>query len=223
MAAPTNVVITGANRGIGLALTQLYLARGCQVWAICRQSSEVLSQTNAKVIEGVELTDYQGLATKLDALKHLEIDILINNAGLLHDEQLGSVSVSQIQKQYEINAIAPLVVTDLLLAQMREGGKIGFVTSRMGSMADNSSGGRYGYRMSKAALNAAAVSVAQDVKPLGIAVAILHPGYVQTGMVNFRGDVTAEDSASRLMARMDELTLNNTGTFWHASGEVLPW
>ncbi|MBE1302325.1 MAG: SDR family NAD(P)-dependent oxidoreductase [Alteromonadaceae bacterium] len=223
MAAPRNVVITGANRGIGLALTQLYLARGCQVWAICRQSSEVLSQTNAKVIEGVELTDYQGLATKLGALKHLEIDILINNAGLLHDEQLGSVSVSQIQKQYEINAIAPLVVTDLLLAQMREGGKIGFVTSRMGSMADNSSGGRYGYRMSKAALNAAAVSVAQDVKPLGIAVAILHPGYVQTGMVNFRGDVTAEDSASRLMARMDNLTLNNTGTFWHASGEVLPW
>lgn len=223
MATHTNVVITGANRGIGLALTQLYLARGCQVWAICRQSSEALSATKANIIEGVELTDYEGIEAELAALKGIEIDILINNAGLLHDEQLGSLSVTQIQKQYEINAISPLIVTDVLLEQLHEGAKIGFVTSRMGSMADNSSGGRYGYRMSKAALNAAAVSVAQDVKPRGIAVAILHPGYVQTGMVNFRGDVTPEESARRLIARMDELTLENTGTFWHAKGEILPW
>jgi NAD(P)-dependent dehydrogenase (short-subunit alcohol dehydrogenase family) len=116
-----------------------------------------------------------------------------------------------------------LRVTEALLGNLTADAKIAFITSRMGSIADNSSGGYYGYRMSKAALNAAATSLALDLKPRGIAVAILHPGYVQTAMVNFGGDISAEESAQRLSKRIEGLTLENSGNFWHSNGETLPW
>ena len=93
----------------------------------------------------------------------------------------------------------------------------------MGSIEDNGSGGYYGYRMSKAALNATGKSLANDLKPRRIAVAILHPGFVSTKMVNFSGNVSAEDAAKGLVDRIDELALATSGTFWHANGEVLPW
>ena len=98
-----------------------------------------------------------------------------------------------------------------------------FITSRMGSVTDNSSGGRYGYRMSKAALNIAAVSMAHDLKPKGVAVAILHPGLVGTDMIGGVGDITPDQAADRLSQRIDQLNLSNTGTFWHSNGEILPW
>lgn len=218
-----NVVITGANRGIGLELVKLYLARGETVYGICRTSSEELDASGAKVIAGVELAELDKLPASLSPLNDVAIDVLINNAGILRDEQLDSINADAIELQYRINAVAPLVVTDLLKDKLNLGAKVGLITSRMGSMTDNSSGGRYGYRMSKAALNAAGVSLAQDLKPQNVAVAILHPGYVQTGMVGFRGDVSAALSASRLQARLDELSLDNSGTFWHANGEELPW
>lgn len=218
-----NIVITGANRGIGLALTQQYLAAGHQVWALCRSAGEALPNTAATVIEGVDVSDLAGLPKALAGLASVSIDVLINNAGILRDESLGNLSSSQIQAQFQVNALAPLVVTDCLLPQLSSSAKVAMITSRMGSMADNSSGGRYGYRMSKAALNAASVSLAQDVKARGIAVAILHPGWVQTEMVSGSGHVTADESAAQLIARIDALTLETSGTFWHANGEILPW
>lgn len=218
-----NVVITGANRGIGLELAKLNLARGHKVWAVCRSDSQELQESGAQVLDGVELADLAKLPEVLAPLCSIQIDLLINNAGILRDEQLNSINTNTIEEQYRINALVPLVITDLLKDNFNSGAKVGLLTSRMGSMADNSSGGRYGYRMSKAALNAAGVSLAQDLKSRDIAVAILHPGYVQTGMVGFRGDVSAELSASRLQQRLDELTMETTGTFWHANGEVLPW
>lgn len=218
-----NVVVTGANRGIGLELVKLYLQRGDSVWGICRQSSEELDDCGATVIDSVELDSLQGLSEKVQPLKAISIDVLINNAGILRDEQLNQVNIDTIEQQYRINAIAPLVLTDLLAENFSDNAKVGLITSRMGSIADNSSGGRYGYRMSKAALNAAGVSLAHDLKPKGVSVAILHPGYVQTGMVGFRGHVSASDAAKGLQARMDQLNLDNSGTFWHANGEVLPW
>lgn len=93
----------------------------------------------------------------------------------------------------------------------------------MGSIADNDSGGRYGYRASKAAFNAIGKSLAEDLKPRGIAVAQLHPGWVQTRMVNFGGLITPEESAAGLIERIENLTLENTGGFWHSNGETLPW
>lgn len=218
-----NVVITGANRGIGLELTRIYLQRGCQVWALCRQSSEELEATDAKIVSGVELTDLEGLPGMIHPLHGVSIDLLIHNAGILRNESLNQINVSTIEQQFRVNAVAPLVLTDLLLDNLNSGSKVAIITSRMGSMGDNGSGGRYGYRMSKAALNAAGVSLAHDLKERDIAVAILHPGYVSTGMVNFRGEVSAESAAGRLSVRIEQLNLDNTGTFWHANGEELPW
>ena len=149
--------------------------------------------------------------------------MLINNAGLLQDEQLGQIDFDSIRQQMEINAYAPLRVTEALLPNLQQGAKVALITSRMGSIADNDSGGRYGYRASKAALNAFGKSLAMDLKPKGIAVALLHPGYVKTRMVNFGGLITPEESAAGLAARIEGLSLKNTGTFWHSNGEVLPW
>jgi NAD(P)-dependent dehydrogenase (short-subunit alcohol dehydrogenase family) len=123
----------------------------------------------------------------------------------------------------EINAFAPLRVSESLLPNLHAGSKIANITSRMGSIADNDSGGSYGYRASKAAFNALGRSMAIDLKERGIAVAQLHPGYVKTRMVNFGGIITPEESVAGLVKRIADLNLENTGSFWHSNGEKLPW
>jgi NAD(P)-dependent dehydrogenase (short-subunit alcohol dehydrogenase family) len=217
------VVITGANRGIGLELARHYAAEGCEVIGVCRQSSEELASVAAQVIDGVDVTTDAGIDKLKSGLAGKRISLLINNAGLLQDEQLGSIDFDSIRTQMEINAYAPLRVAEALVPLMGQGSKIANITSRMGSIADNDSGGRYGYRASKAALNAFGKSLAVDLKPKGIAVAQLHPGYVKTRMVNFGGLITPEESARGLAERIANLTLENTGSFWHSNGEELPW
>ncbi|MCG8524564.1 MAG: SDR family oxidoreductase [Pseudomonadales bacterium] len=217
------VVITGANRGIGLELARHYAAEGCDVIGVCRQSSEELAGVAGQVIDGVDVTTDAGIDKLKSGLAGKRISLLINNAGLLQDEQLGSIDFDSIRTQMEINAYAPLRVAEALAPLMGQGSKIANITSRMGSIADNDSGGRYGYRASKAALNAFGKSLAVDLKPRGIAVAQLHPGYVKTRMVNFGGLITPEESARGLAERIANLTLENTGSFWHSNGEELPW
>ncbi len=223
MSEPQVVVITGANRGIGLELARHYAREGCEVIGVCRQSSDELAAVAGQVIDGVDVTTDAGIEKLTSALAGKSIGLLINNAGLLQDEKLGSIDFDSIRTQMEINAYAPLRVTEALVSQIREGGKIANITSRMGSIADNDSGGRYGYRASKAALNAFGKSLAMDLKPRGIAVAQLHPGYVQTRMVNFGGLITPEESAKGLAERIAGLNLGNTGSFWHSNGDELPW
>lgn len=223
MSEKRTVVITGANRGIGLELARHYAGQGCDVIGVCRDASTELAEVAARVIEGVDVTKDAGVDKLTDALAGERIDLLINNAGLLQDEKLGSIDFDSIRIQMEINAYAPLRVAEALVSQIPSGGKIANITSRMGSIADNDSGGRYGYRASKAALNAFGKSLAMDLKPRGIAVAQLHPGYVQTRMVNFGGLITPEESAKGLAARIEGLNLENTGSFWHSNGEALPW
>lgn len=217
------LVVTGANRGIGLAFVKLYRARGWRVFAICRQASAALEDCGAEVVDGVDVASTAGIERLRDALKGVTVDLLINNAGILRDEKLGSLDADSIRQQFEVNALAPLRVTEALVPQLSESARVALITSRMGSIADNTSGGRYGYRMSKAALNAAGKSLAQDLKGRGIAVAILHPGLVGTDMIGGHGDITPDEAAERLAARIDGLTLDNSGTFWHSNGEVLPW
>jgi len=216
-------LITGANRGIGFALTQEYLAQGWEVIAVCRASSEELNATKAKVITGIDVTKSTDLLGLTQQVADIQLDLLINNAGILHSDDLSSIDYKNVTQQFLVNAQAPLQVTEALLDRLSDGAKIAFITSRMGSIEDNTSGAYYGYRMSKAALNAAAKSLSIDLKPRGIAVAILHPGYVQTAMVNFGGDISASESAKRLSKRIAELNLKNTGGFWHSNGESLPW
>jgi NAD(P)-dependent dehydrogenase (short-subunit alcohol dehydrogenase family) len=137
-------------------------------------------------------------------------------------DTLDALDVEGMREQFEVNALGPLRVTAALLGSLGEGSKVAIITSRMGSVADNTSGKMYGYRMSKAAVNMAGVSLARDLAPRGIAVALLHPGMVATEMTGGRG-ISAEESVRGLLARVDGLTMETTGTFWHMNGEVLPW
>lgn len=222
------IVITGANRGIGYAMVKLCQQRGDIVYALCRKSSEDLDSLGVNVIEQVEIANQSGIDKAVSALKGINIDLLINNAGILRDEQLSDLNKNTIIEQFNVNALAPLCLSHALLTNLSSGSKIALITSRMGSVTDNTSGGRYGYRMSKAALNIAAVSLARDLTEDNIAVGIYHPGYVQTEMVNSNGvlnngDISANEAAERLIALMDNLTMSDSGVFKHSNGEILPW
>lgn len=218
------VLITGANRGIGLQLATQYQQAGHHVIAVCRNSSAELDALGCyQVITGTDVSNFatvEMLASKLNAP---QVDILINNAGILRSTSLENFDFALMEEQVQVNALSPLKVVEQLLPKLTAGSKIAMITSRMGSIADNTSGGSYGYRMSKAALNIASVSLAHDLKEQEISVALLHPGFVQTEMVGGMGDITASEAASRLIKRIDELNLTNTGSFWHSNGEVLPW
>ncbi|MCH8492230.1 MAG: SDR family oxidoreductase [Idiomarina sp.] len=218
-----NVLITGANRGIGLQLAKQYAEQGAHVFAACRKASKELIDSKVTIISGIDVTDPEAAEKLRNELGGTKIDILINNAGILTRENLESAPAKDILQQFTVNALAPLQLTLGMRAQLNSNAKVIMITSRMGSMSDNGSGGYYGYRMSKAALNAAGVSLARDLQSEGIAVALLHPGYVQTDMVNNTGDITAAEAATRLRQRIEELNLQNTGTFWHSNGEELPW
>ena len=218
-----NILVTGANRGIGLELCRQLHAQGENVIAVCRTNSNELEQLNIKTITDIDVTDSHSLAQLKQHLNDTKIDLLINNAGILASNTLGEIDYQTVMQQYLVNAIGPLKVTEALLPLLDKGSKVAIITSRMGSMADNDSGGQYGYRMSKAAVNMAGTSLAVDLKPKGIAVALLHPGYVRTDMTGGNGLVDTSHSAKGLLARIDELNLENSGTFWHAEGEQLPW
>lgn len=219
-------VITGANRGIGLELCRQVKERGDDVVAVCRRRSADLDKLGARVIDGVDvrnLDDVRRLREQLDGTK---IDVLINVAGILSNQQLGKIdepAIEAIRAQFEVNALGPVLVTQALMDLLHKGSKVGIITSRMGSIADNGSGGSYGYRMSKAAVNAAGKSLAIDLEPRGISVVLLHPGYVRTDMTGGSGGIDPEEAARGLLARLDDLSLETTGSFWHQNGEQLPW
>ena len=220
----STVLVTGANRGIGLEYCRQLQQRGDQVIAVCRQSSPELDAIDVEIESGVDLTNEANRAHLVRRLTGRSLDSVILNAGLLVSMGLVDLDPEAIRRQFEVNALAPLLLARSLVPLMPWGSRLALMTSRMGSIDDNSSGGSYGYRMSKVALNIAGKSLAVDLKPDGIAVAILHPGLVRTRMIQFnpRG-VSPEQSVRGLLTRIDGLTLDNSGTFWHANGDVLPW
>jgi NAD(P)-dependent dehydrogenase (short-subunit alcohol dehydrogenase family) len=221
-------LVTGANRGIGLELCRELKARGERVIAVCRSSRPELAALIGhdgalQVEENVDVTDTSSLYELGRRLAGQKIDTLIANAGVLRSEDLGNLDFGSIQNQLEVNALGPLRTVESCLASLKQGSKVALITSRMGSIADNGSGGYYGYRMSKAALNAAGMSLAHDLKARGVAVITLHPGFVRTEMTGRNGQLDPADSAKLLLARIDALTLATTGKFLHANGEELPW
>jgi NAD(P)-dependent dehydrogenase (short-subunit alcohol dehydrogenase family) len=218
------VLVTGANRGIGLEYCRQLQQRGEQVIAVCRTPSPELEALGVRIEAGVDLTREAAVADLVDRLAGLPLDGVILNAGVLEATSLEHLDPDSLRRQFEVNALAPLRLTHALLPQLQRGSKLVLMTSRMGSIDDNTSGGSYGYRMSKVALNMAGTSLAIDLKPRGIAVAILHPGLVRTRMINFNPQgISPEESVRGLLARIDALTLDNSGSFWHANGERLPW
>jgi NAD(P)-dependent dehydrogenase (short-subunit alcohol dehydrogenase family) len=216
-------VVTGANRGIGLALVHALRMRGASVVAVCRRSAADLERLGARIEGGIDLTSPEAGAELAARLARDSIDLLIHNAGLLIEDTLGSVRADDMRAQLEINALAPVLLTQALAPRLARGARVALISSRMGSIGDNASGGYYGYRMSKAALNAAGVSMARDLAPRGIAVAILHPGAVRTGMTGGKGALEPDESARGLLRRIDELRPDTTGRFVHQDGGVLPW
>lgn len=217
------VVIIGASRGIGLELARQYAARGEEVVAACRRATRQLTEVGCEVVEGTEVTDDLSVRTLADHLAGRPVDILIHNAGILTRETFDDLDFDRIREQFEVNAMGPLRVVRALVPSLRRGSKVGIVSSRVGSLGDNAAGGNYGYRMSKAAVNMAGVNLAHDLEPRGIALILLHPGYVRTDMTSGGGTVDPPDAAAGIIARMDALTLETTGTFWHAEGYRLPW
>ena len=218
------VLVTGANRGIGLEYCRQLSVRGDDVIAVCREASPELESLGIRIEAGIELTDSLAIDELMSRLLHQSLDGAILNAGILHSTGLNDLDADAIRQQFEVNALAPLRLASVLTRHLSSGSWIALMTSRMGSIADNTSGGSYGYRMSKAALNMAGRSLALDLKPKGIAVAILHPGLVATRMINFNSNgISAQQSVEGLLKRIDALTLETSGSFWHANGEELPW
>lgn len=217
-------LVTGANRGIGYEYCKQLHERGDQAIAVCRTSSPELDALGIRIETGVDITDDVSVASLVQRLAGIPLDVLINNAGIIQRITLANLDLDSIRQQFEVNALGPLRLTQALLHNLKAGSKIILMTSRMGSIDDNTSGGSYGYRMSKVALSMAGKSLSHDLKPKGIAVGILHPGLVQTRMTGFTPNgITPTESVQGLLARIDGLTLANTGSFWHANGEILPW
>lgn len=215
-------LVTGANRGIGLEYCRQLTERGETAIAVCRKTSEALDSLGIRVETGIDITSDDSVADLASRLKNTPLNVLINNAGILRKNTLPQLDFDAIRQQFEVNALGALRVTQALLPNLGTGAKVAIMTSRMGSIEDNTSGNSYGYRMSKVAVSMAGKSLSIDLKPRQIAVAILHPGMVSTDMTGHNG-ISPQEAVQGLLARIDQLNLENSGTFWHAKGEVLPW
>ncbi len=218
-----NAVVTGTSRGVGLEFCRQLKDKSYNVFAVCRKKSAELESLGVNILEGIDVTDEEHVENLRKQLEDQRIDLLVNNAGILTNETINDINFHQIRRQFEVNSIAPLRVSLALLDLFKRPSKIAMITSRMGSITDNTSGSRYGYRMSKTALNMASVSLAQDLKEKEIFVGIFHPGYVKTDMTDHRGLITPKESVAGLLSLIDKLQVERTGKFFHTNGEELPW
>jgi len=216
------ILITGCNRGIGLQLATQLSARGDSVIGVCRNPSDELSALGTRLITDIDVADGESVAKLKKELGDTRLDVLVNNAGILIDDQFGSINYDDMLKQYQVNTLGPLRVVEALRDNLGEGSRVAIISSRVGSISDNGSGNHYGYRASKTAVNQIGMNLMHELKPHGVAIALLHPGFVATEMTGGRG-ISPQDSAAGLVARIDELSLENTGSFWHAEGYQLPW
>lgn len=218
------VLITGANRGIGLEMVRRHTERGDEVIAVCRQVSDELRKTGAQIIDGLDMAD----GAAIDALKKrfavLSIDRLIANAGIRGLEGYDDLDFDSIRYQYEVNAMGPLRLVRALDTALADGAKVVLISTLVASLGDNGSGGEFGYRMSKAALNMVGVNLSHALKSRNITVLLLHPGWVQTELGGEGALVEVGESAKKLISTADQLGLEQTGTFWDViEGNKLPW
>jgi NAD(P)-dependent dehydrogenase (short-subunit alcohol dehydrogenase family) len=223
-----NVLVTGADRGIGAALVRLYRSRGDRAIAACLKEGRDLAEEGIDVVPRVDVTDAGAVARLGESLAGVRIDVLISNAGVgLADRRDGRFDFDVLRWHYEVNALGPLRVVEALSGSLGEGSKVGIITSRMGSIGDNASGGLYGYRMSKAAANQLGVNLYHELRPRGIRVVLLHPGTVATEMTKGARDrsgfLTPEQAAAGLAKQLDRLGPDTPPEFRHSDGTLLPW
>jgi len=225
--AMPSILITGANRGLGLEFARQYAAAGWSVTAACRDPSRAadLAALSVETVE-LDLGDPASIRRAADRLAGRSFDILLNNAGIYGEgQQFGRLSEAEWERVMLINAIAPLKLTEAFLPHLLAGQKklLVFMTSKMGSIADNSSGGAYIYRSTKAALNAAVKSLSIDLAPRGVTTLLLHPGWVQTDMGGPNALITAEQSITGLRRQIEAVEPGQPLKFVDYAGEVLPW
>jgi len=227
------ILITGSNRGIGLELTRQYAAQGWQVQACCRhpEQATALKQLADKypdiTLHTLDVTRQDQVQKLAADLHDCPIDILFNNAGIYGppDAVFGNTDEAQWLECLRTNVIAPMKMAEAFLPQVvaSQHKLIAAMSSKIGSMADNGSGGSYIYRSSKAALNAVMKSAAIDLAPRGVKVAILHPGWVKTDMGGPNAEITVAESVSRMREILATVTPDNSGTFFDIDGSVIPW
>lgn len=240
---PFLVVITGASRGIGLELVRQYAQQGlsngrfCKVIATCRDpenapqlqalAEDVRRNGNDNiVIRELDVTNQDSVQAFKSSLRGRSIDILINNAGMYgSNAPLLPVDIEQWHEVFHLNCVSPVYLTQQLLENLKQSqlGKVVTISSDMGSIANNSGGGAYLYRSSKAALNAAMYSLSLDVKEFGITIMMLHPGHVKTDMGGPNAKISVEESASGLRKTIDDVSLDDSGAFRNWKGEPMPW
>ncbi|MEP7300769.1 MAG: SDR family oxidoreductase [Caldimonas sp.] len=224
-----NILVVGADRGIANAICKLLHARGDRVIAACLGDGEGFSEGGVDSIAGVDVTSEAGIARLVRGLRarSAKLDWVLHVAGVLGLDELGKIDYADMRRQFEINTLGPLRVAEATLSFLSVGSRLGIVTSRVGSLGDNGSGGMYAYRVSKAGANMVALNLHHDLSKRGISVLALHPGMVATDLTkDYPGSfkyIQPEEAAQGLIARMDELTPESSGTFRHANGDKLPW
>ncbi|GGK28344.1 SDR family oxidoreductase [Aliivibrio fischeri] len=228
-----HIFITGANRGIGLSFVKYYLQQGHKVSATYRDTSTAqellqLENDNPELsLYQLELTNYTTIQDVAKTLCHTPIDILINNAGYYGPKGygFGHCDVEEWKKVFEINAIAPQKIVEALYPslQLSRDKTIVCISSKVGSMTENTSGGGYIYRSSKAALNSVVKSLSNDLKPEGFTVIAMHPGWVQTEMGGPNALISTEESVKGLTKVIAQLSIENSGQFLNFDGTELPW
>ncbi|MCP3688645.1 MAG: SDR family oxidoreductase [Gammaproteobacteria bacterium] len=230
----STILITGTNRGIGLELTRQFSASGWQVLACCRNPENAedlhrVAQDNPAVeVYALDVTDYAQLAGLSLQLKHRKIDILLSNAGIYGPRAMGvfgQVEVETWRQVLEINTIAPLMLAQAFVEQVAasEQKLIAVISSRVGSIADNSSGGSYIYRSSKTALNQVVKSLSIDLAGRGISAMSLHPGWVKTDMGGSEADILPAESVAGLKQTLVGAGRAENGMFFDYDGSVIPW
>lgn len=224
------VLLTGANRGIGLEFVKQYAADGWSVIACCREpdsARDLKSLAQAYDIEVIALDvgDFAQIDKVAQQLRDRKIDVLINNAGIYPESSLGDVDYAAWAEAFKVNCMAPLKMAEAFSAQVANSQlqKIATLSSKMGSVDDNTSGSSYIYRTSKAAVNMAMKSLAIDLKPLGISVVTLHPGWVQTDMGGANGLINTQTSVTGLREVIERLSSHNTGRFIAYDGKEIAW
>ncbi len=224
------VLITGANKGLGLEYARQYAQDGWRVIATCRHpdvAEELNSLDGDIVIHALDVTDHGQIQALAKNLRKEAIDLLLNNAGIYgpRPSKLGGIEYDTWEEVMRVNAMAPLKVCECFRDHVAasELKKIAIMSSKMGSMGDNDSGASYIYRSSKAALNAVMKSLSVDLRSRGISVAILHPGWVRTDMGGPSGLIDAPESVSGLRHVIENLTLETSGRFYNYDGTEIPW
>ncbi|MDX8377396.1 MAG: SDR family oxidoreductase [Mariprofundales bacterium] len=228
-----NIWITGANRGLGLGFAQHYLSKGDQVWCCYRQDAGALLSLQSAYPNKLHLVQWdvtQELSCP-DCIPQQDdggINLLINNAGVYGPvkggQDLAHITRSTMQNVFATNCIAPLFVTQTLKDALIHGsGIIANISSKMGSTADNGSGGTYAYRASKAALVIVSRSLGMDLKDFGVHVITLHPGWVQTEMTGFTGLITVDASIRGMTEIITKARNYQTGSFIAYDGKIVPY